>query len=170
MVGTLNKTRWRLSTVNTITVDIGCTDIAAVMNSCGCGNLGACTALEDCFDRFFAASGQINNDYAHVYVTDTMGCNADTYRFRTLGNRIFIVASNSTGAWYNEDLGTRILAHELGHGLGLAYVDHPWSSCDSGQAVNRNLMCSNAGRLLQGSQPPQQCANIRNSSGYLDRR
>ena len=121
-----------------------------------------------CQNTMMNAAGHNNDDYAHIYVVETLACWNGLHLPNSNGKKWTAIVDTEGPQGGKEFRGTTVLSHELGHTQGLGHVTASWANCGAGSNLNRNLMCLNGGRLLQNSSLPQQCDIIRSSTGFHD--
>lgn len=154
---TTTKTQWRYAGLGTINFQANCSNIALTQQS-----TGSCLP-QVCINEVW---NRIGNDPAnvHVVVVDNIGCGwAGLHGVDPQGRYMILVEDD---AFANEEFITALLAHELGHTYVGGHSDNtPGSNCTNGSRMNRNVMCSNVGRLMTATQ----CESARTSTRYQDR-
>lgn len=147
-VGT--KTQWRFAGVDTMNISDACMDMVA-----------SGTTNASCINEFYNHySGDPDNVHV-VYIKSNQGTGwAGAHLISGAAYSITIRED-----WENNGDLDALLAHELGHTyVGGHTNDQPGVDCSLSRA-NRNLMCSNVGRVMNATQ----CTNAENSNRYQDR-
>lgn len=144
------KTQWRFAGVGTMQISDDCMDMVASGRS-----------NASCRSEFYANySGDPAN--VHVVYIKRNQINGWAGAHSKSGSTYSITIRDDWAG--NGDLDA-LLAHELGHTYVGGHVnDTALDNCGNSR-TNRNLMCSNVGRIMVGSQ----CTTARNSSRYQDR-
>ncbi len=143
---TLTKTQWRFAGVGTMQISDDCMDMVASGRS-----------NNSCRNEFY---DNYKNDSANVHVVYIKRNQSNGWAGAHLksGNSYSITIRED---WENNSDLDALLAHEVGH----TYVGgHTTGTCGNSR-TNRNLMCSNVGRIMNNTQ----CDAAKNSGRYQDR-
>jgi len=147
---TLTKTQWRFAGVGTMQISDACMDMVAS----GSTNAG-------CINEFYS---NYQNDPANVHVVYIKRNQISGWAGAHMksGDSYSITIRDD---WESSADLDALLAHELGHTyVGGHTNDDAGSNC-GGPRANRNLMCSNVGRIMNATQ----CNAAESSNRYEDR-
>jgi len=164
-----DKTQWRRTLVDTVSIPVGCSDLTEEFATCGnCES--DCAAVKDCANAMMDNAGQTDDADAHIYVVNELGCVQSGITAGALmtevDGRWWSVIADQFDPSTDSALSTSLIAHELTHATPLDHTNMASDNCDEDDdPYVKNLMCNDLGRLLTDFQ----CDALRVGLPYTDR-